>query len=170
MKRAVFLDRDGTLIYDRDHITDPDDVILMPGVGEQVKGINDRGWLAILVFNQSVIGRGWANFGDVWRCNDRLEEHLASFGARLDMILFCPHEPNGGCNCRKPGPGLLYMAAVKYDLDLRYCVMIGNEKTDMDAANAVGMPSIKVGPGGLAEWNANSLDGLDERLMYKWPM
>lgn len=142
---AVFLDRDGTIVEDVDYLLRPDQLRLIPGAGAALRRINQAGWRAVVVTNQSVVARGMASEKDLAAVHDRLRAMLAAEGARLDGIYYCPHHPDAGdgpyrraCDCRKPLPGLLQQAARELDLDLAASAMIGDGLRDLEAGAAAG--------------------------------
>ena len=151
--KALLLDRDGTLIKDKGHLTKVEEVEILPGVAEKIAYANSLRIPIVVVTNQSVVGRGMCTNEDVQAVNLYLSEELAKQGAYLDFFVWCPHVPEDNCYCRKPKPGLLYRVANKLKLDLRECLFIGNGVEDRKAATACRCPFVKVGKGGLAEWD-----------------
>jgi D-glycero-D-manno-heptose 1,7-bisphosphate phosphatase len=156
-QRAVFLDRDGTLNKIRGFIRKAEDLELLPGAAEAVRGINRSGYLAIVVTNQPVIARGEASLEDLEEIHNKLETDLGREGAYLDDIFFCPHHPDRGfpgerpeykiiCECRKPKPGLFFQAAEKYHIDLSRSYMAGDDQRDMEAALAAGCRPVFISP------------------------
>jgi D-glycero-D-manno-heptose 1,7-bisphosphate phosphatase len=137
---AVFLDRDGTLIEDRNYLRDPAGVRLLPGAAESVRKLNAAGRAAVLVTNQSGIARGLLNEADYAATARRLDELLAHEGARLEARYHCPHHPDlsGPCTCRKPGPLLYQRAAADLGLDLSRSWWVGDRVRDIAAAGAFG--------------------------------
>ena len=111
-RRAVFFDRDGTLNVDIHYLHRPEDFIWIPGAKEAIRHVNDRGYLAILVTNQSGVARGYYPESDVQRVYDWMNSELQKVGAHLDALYYCPHHPEGKvpaytktCSCRKPATG-----------------------------------------------------------------
>lgn len=156
--RAVLLDRDGTIVIDKEHMLFPEQIELQPGAAQRIKAINQAGWAVVIVSNQSVVGRGMMPNEGVKAMMDRTVELLNLWDAHVDYAIWCPHKPEDNCFCRKPKPGLLYRAAVKLKLDLRECLMIGDSLTDMQAAKAANCPRFKVSTErGLADWNPMQL-------------
>ncbi len=146
MKKAVFLDRDNTLIYDPGYIHEADKVRLLEGVGEGLKLLKDKGFLLIVVSNQSGIGRGYFTEREFWEVNQRLQELLKPFKVQIDDFFFCPHRPDEGCFCRKPNPYLLKEAARKWEVDLSSSYVIGDKDSDVELALKGGCKGgIKVG-------------------------
>jgi D-glycero-D-manno-heptose 1,7-bisphosphate phosphatase len=139
-RRAAFLDRDGTLIDDVSYIADPAHVRLRPGASRAVRRLNDAGWLAIIVTNQSGIARGILTEDDYHRVQARMAELLGAEGARIDASYFCPHLPEitGPCECRKPGVALYERAAAEHDIDLRRSAYVGDRLRDVQPARRFG--------------------------------
>ena len=143
---GVFMDRDGTLIHDPGHLTEPEEVELLPGAAAAVRRLNDAGLPVIVVTNQSVIARGLAPASKVEGGNARMLELLAAEGASVTALYYCPHHPDfsGPCECRKPLPGMLVRGAREHDIDLKRSYMIGDSPTDMEAGAAAGARTILV--------------------------
>jgi len=99
----------------------------------------DHGELVVCVTNQSGVERGFYTVEDVGRIHARLNEFLAAEGTRVDAFYFCPHEPERGCGCRKPGVGLFEQAARELGLDLASCAMVGDRATDIEPGRKLGM-------------------------------
>lgn len=153
-RAAVFLDRDGTLNEEVDFLTDPDELVLVPGAGAAVRALNDAGLAAVVVTNQSGIARGLLDEAGLARIHARLAELLAAQGARIDAWYFCPHHPDEGappyrgpCECRKPAPGMLVRAARELGLDLRRSWVVGDSLRDLEAGAALGVPGVLVATG-----------------------
>jgi D-glycero-D-manno-heptose 1,7-bisphosphate phosphatase len=128
----VFLDRDGTLIEERGYAATPDQVALLPGAAQAVARLNRAGVAAIVITNQSGIGRGYFTQTAVDAQHQRLRELLAAGGARLDAVYVCPHHPDHGCDCRKPRTGMLERAAEELDIDLGRSWVIGDRSADVE--------------------------------------
>ncbi|MEN8150496.1 MAG: HAD family hydrolase [Planctomycetota bacterium] len=141
-RRAVLLDRDGTLIDDPGYIHEAEKVRLLRGVVEALDRLETAGFLLAIVSNQSGIGRGYYEEKDFRAVNERLAE-LA--GIRFAAIYHCPHVPGEGCACRKPGTDLLDRAAVDLDLDLARCWMVGDRESDVLAGLAAGCRVVMLG-------------------------
>jgi D-glycero-D-manno-heptose 1,7-bisphosphate phosphatase len=143
---AAFLDRDGTVIVDKVHLTDAENVELLPGAAEAVKRLNQANVFVVIVSNQSVVARGMATREQVDGAMERLQELLVERGAHVDAFFYCPHHEDfsGPCDCRKPKPGMLFDAAVEHDLDLERSYMVGDWWSDIGAGQAAGLPSILV--------------------------
>ena len=138
MNKAVFLDRDGTVIEHVHYLVNPAEVRLVSECAEALKLARDAGYLLVVVSNQSVIGRRTGTREEVEACNARMGQLLRAEGVNLDLVLFCPHSPDDGCECRKPRPGLLQQAARDLGIDLAESVMIGDHVTDVEAGENAG--------------------------------
>jgi D-glycero-D-manno-heptose 1,7-bisphosphate phosphatase len=132
-RRAVFLDRDGTIIEDVSYLRDPNAVRLLPGAATAIKQLNDHKLLAIVVTNQSGIARGLVSRYEYQATEQRVDELLAKHGARLDAHYFCPHLPEltGPCDCRKPGVLLYSQAAEHFNIDLGSSWWVGDRLRDV---------------------------------------
>jgi D-glycero-D-manno-heptose 1,7-bisphosphate phosphatase len=140
VNRAVFLDRDGTIIEDRGYIREPEQVRLLPGAAGSIQRLNSSGWLAVVVTNQSGIARGLLSEEDYRRTERQLDELLDGAGAHLDGHYWCPHLPdvNGPCECRKPGTLLYRQAAERLDIDLTRSWWVGDRARDVLPAGEFG--------------------------------
>lgn len=135
---AVFLDRDGTIIEDAHYLSRPDEVRLIEGAAEAIARINAVLVPVIVVTNQSGIGRGMFTVEDHERVTSRLDELLAKRGARIDARYFCPHVPEDGCDCRKPGTLLFRNARKDHpEIDLARALYIGDRLRDIEPALAL---------------------------------
>lgn len=145
-RRAVLLDRDGTLNTSPGEgwITDPADFRPLPGAFEAVGRLARAGWAVCVVTNQSCVGRGLASAEQVERVNRRCAEIAHAQGARFDEILVCPHAPEAGCECRKPLPGMLVAAAGRHGYDLFRSYMVGDSLRDLLAGRAAGATPLLV--------------------------
>jgi D-glycero-D-manno-heptose 1,7-bisphosphate phosphatase len=146
-RREVFLDRDGTLIVDRHYLADPAGVELTPGAGAAVRRLNHAGFVAVLVTNQSGIGRGRFDEAAYHAVHRRLEEQLAAEGARLDAPYFCPLAPDAPDpeRMRKPGAGMFRRAIRELDLDPAASWFVGDRMRDVLPARELGGHAVLVG-------------------------
>jgi histidinol-phosphate phosphatase family protein len=151
LKPCIFFDRDGTLIEERHYLSDPAQVTLLNGAAEAVRMARAAGFLAVVLTNQSGVGRGYFTMKEVEAVNRRMEELLRAQGATLDAIYVCPHAPEDGCPCRKPRPGLVQQAARDLDVDLSRSWMIGDKAADAELARNAGLKSALVLTGYGAE-------------------
>jgi D-glycero-D-manno-heptose 1,7-bisphosphate phosphatase len=133
LRRAAFLDRDGTIIHDVDYISRPEDVRLLPGAAEAVRSLNDADVPVIVVSNQSGIGRGYSTYEDYERVQARIEALLRAGEAYVDATYICPHSPAdpSSCPCRKPAVGLFEQAAREHGLDLAGSWYAGDKWRDV---------------------------------------
>ena len=154
--RAVFLDRDGTIVEDPGFLHDPGKVRLLPGAGEAIHRLNQGGWFVITVSNQSGIARGLYDATAYGAVQRRLVELLALHGARLDGAYFCPHHPEitGPCECRKPGVLLFREAQATLELDLARCCWVGDRLSDVEPARRLGGRGLLVATGRGAAYAA----------------
>jgi len=139
-RRAVFLDRDGTLIREREYLADPEGVVLLPGVAEALRLFRKADLALVVVTNQSGIARGLYTLEDYEAVARRLEEKLLGEGLTLDATYFCPHHPDftGPCDCRKPALGMYLRAAAELDLDLSRSFFVGDRQKDLAPAVSLG--------------------------------
>ena len=145
MKRALFLDRDGTLVEPRHYPSRPSDLILHAGIGPLLRIFQDAGWELVVITNQSGLARGYFTEDDLEKMHAWLREMLGEWGIELNSIQFCPHHIEGtvphlavACACRKPEPGMLLNAARERRLDLTQSWMIGDILDDIEAGKRAG--------------------------------
>lgn len=142
---AAFLDRDGTLVHDPGYLSDPAGVRLLPGAADAVRLLNREGIPAIVVTNQSGIGRGLYDEAAFARVQAEVERRLEAAGARLDGVYHCPHAPGDPwCGCRKPGTGLFRRAAAERGLRLHRCLYLGDRVRDVVPGVALGGRAVLV--------------------------
>ena len=132
MNRAVFLDRDGTLIEDKDYLHRPEEVVIYPGVGPSLRRLQDAGFKLFLVTNQSGVGRGYFTMEDVHRVHEHLCRELAKDGVRFVKIYIAPEAPDAPSRGRKPSPQFLFDARDEFHLDLAQSYMIGDKLVDLE--------------------------------------
>ncbi|HEY8485251.1 MAG TPA: HAD-IIIA family hydrolase [Longimicrobiales bacterium] len=149
LRPAIFLDRDGTLIQERNYLADPELVELIPGAAQALRALAEAGYALVLVTNQSGIARGYIRPEEYQAVQDRLHALLAAEGVRLDGVYCCPHHPEitGPCECRKPAPGLFRQAAAELRLDLRASYYVGDRLRDVLPARVLGGTGILVRTG-----------------------
>jgi D-glycero-D-manno-heptose 1,7-bisphosphate phosphatase len=129
---AVFLDRDGTLIEEREYLSKPEGVVLYPGVGPALRRLMERGFRLVMVTNQSGIGRGYYTEADMHRVNERLLELLAADGVRIEKIYFSPEAVDQPSRGRKPSPQFLFDARDELRIDLAQSFIIGDKLIDLE--------------------------------------
>ncbi len=144
LRKAVFLDRDGTLIYDVGYPSDPSKVELIPGVVAALKGLQAKGFLLIVISNQSGVGRGFFSKHDLDLVNNRFIEIFKQDGVFFDGIYYCLHAPWEQCQCRKPKPGMLYSAAKDLNIELEKSYMVGDKQSDVDAGLNAGCRALLI--------------------------
>ena len=153
MKRAVFLDRDGTINIEKEYLYQAKDFEFIPGVPEAIRLLNQAGIMVVVVTNQSGVARGYYTEEDVENLHRHIASELEDSGAHVDAWLYCPHHPTGRgsyalpCDCRKPLPGMLAEAARRYDIDLENSTMVGDKLADIEAGLAAGCRTILVRTG-----------------------
>lgn len=133
LRPAVFLDRDGTLIEEKDYLADPDGVEVIPGTYEALAELRAAGFHLVTVTNQAGIARGYYTDDDYRAVAARLDEMLAEAGTPVDDTRYCPHHPDvtGPCACRKPATGMYLAAAADLGIDLRASYYVGDKVSDV---------------------------------------
>jgi D-glycero-D-manno-heptose 1,7-bisphosphate phosphatase len=149
LRRAVFLDRDGTINIEAGYIRDLANLQLMDGAAEAIKRLRAAGFLTILATNQSGPARDYYGESWVWQLNQRLMVLLHEAGTTMDGHYYCPHLPDGtvahytkDCDCRKPEPGMLIAAAKEHGIDLKRSYMVGDKATDVEVGHNAGCQSV----------------------------
>ncbi len=162
--KAVFLDKDGTLVEDVPYNVDPDRIRLAEGAIESLRLLQEHGYRLIVVSNQSGVARGFFEEPDLQRVINRLSESLSSAGVALTDFYYCPHHPEGSvrkyavdCYCRKPQPGMLYRAALEYNLRLADSWMVGDILHDVEAGNRAGCRTILIDNHHETEWKVSPM-------------
>ena len=147
MTKLALLDRDGTIVVEKNYLFSPHQVELLPGAAEGIKLLRVLGLATVVVTNQSGIGRGYFGLEHLDLIHQRLCKQLARRGTGLDAIYVCPHLPDSGCNCRKPAAGLAWKAATEFQADLSRSFMVGDKKCDIDFGKNIGAITILVRTG-----------------------
>lgn len=159
-KRAVFIDRDGTISEEVGYINHADRFRLFPYSAYAITQLNANGWLAIVTTNQAGVARGYFTEDMIETVHKRMADELERDGARLDAIYYCAHHPSVGeqpyrvdCDCRKPKPGLITKAAHDLDIDVASSWVVGDRYSDIELARNAGARSAFVLSGyGRGEW------------------
>ncbi|HSS21163.1 MAG TPA: HAD family hydrolase [Pyrinomonadaceae bacterium] len=159
-RRAVFIDRDGTLSEEVGYINHPSRFRLFPFAAQAINHLHENGWLAILITNQAGVARGYFSEDMIKTVHARMQQALENDGAKLDGIYYCAHHPSVGeppyrfdCDCRKPKPGLISQAARDLNVDLEKSWMIGDRYSDVELARNAQLKSMFVMSGyGRGEW------------------
>jgi histidinol-phosphate phosphatase family protein len=145
LKKAVFFDRDGVINKERkDHVKTVAELEIFPDIVEPIKRLKNAGFLIIVITNQSAINRGLTTDGKINQIHTTIQSFLKKNGTAIDRFYYCSHRPDENCDCRKPKPGLLVMAADQMDIDLKSSWLIGDKDTDLQAATQAGCRAIKI--------------------------
>lgn len=143
MNPAVFLDRDGVIIRNREnYVRGWKDVEFLPSSLQALKQLSQTSYKIIIVTNQSAIGRGIITMEQAETVNQRIIEEISDAGGRVDGLFICPHTPDDHCFCRKPLPGLILQAAEALSIDLPSSAMIGDALTDIQAGSVAGIKTL----------------------------
>ena len=145
MTKALFVDRDGTVIVDRPFDSDPANIEFENGSIEALKKAAELGFKLIIVTNQSGVARGYFGIDKMKKFNSALEQRLAEQNIKIDAIEYCPHYPTGSvaeysfrCDCRKPAGGMAEKAALEHNIDLRNSYVIGDKLDDLNLGRVIG--------------------------------
>ena len=163
MNKAVFLDKDGTVIKDVPYNVDPDLITLLPGAINGLQQLQAKGYLLIMMTNQAGVARGYFTEDQLSAVEQRLQQLLGEHQVQLNGFYYCPNHPEGtvepynvACNFRKPMPGMLLQAAEEHKIDLQNSSMIGDILHDVEAGNRAGCHTILINNGGETEWLKNN--------------
>jgi D-glycero-D-manno-heptose 1,7-bisphosphate phosphatase len=160
MNKAVFLDRDGVINrkapMEDQYITRWEEMEVLPGVAQAIAALSHAGFKIIIVTNQRGVAKGLITIAQLESIHQRMCQHLASGGAVIDAIYYCPHELDPPCDCRKPEPGMLLQAARAHNVDLTISWMIGDSVKDVQAGTRAGCKTVRIAEeGGLTESSAD---------------
>jgi D-glycero-D-manno-heptose 1,7-bisphosphate phosphatase len=142
--RVVILDRDGTLVVDREYLADPDGLEFTHRAAEALKLLHTHAYRLVVISNQSGVGRGFFSLERLQAMNERLYAMVDALGVTLERIYCCPHHPDEGCMCRKPALGLLQQAADELRFDPRRAVVIGDKDSDIEFGRRAGARTILI--------------------------
>ena len=170
LSRAVFIDRDGTIMEDTNYCSHPKDVRVFPGVREALRRLKWQGFKLIVITNQSGIGRGLFTL-DQYRAVE--SDVLRQLGDDLvDATYYCPDAPGQHSKCRKPAPGMVVKATRDHEIDLSRSFLIGDKEVDVECAHNAGVRAIRVrtgiqrdATGSNAEWVANDMAAAVEIIL-----
>lgn len=139
--KALFLDRDGVVNIEKNYLHKIEDFELMDGIVEVCRAYQEKGYMIIIVTNQSGISRGYYTEEDFTRLSQWMVEHFNQLGVTITHIYHCPHHESidGVCECRKPEPGMFLSAQSEYDLDMEHSLMIGDNERDIEASLKAGV-------------------------------
>lgn len=146
-KRYVLLDRDGTVIVEKNYLSNPKGVELIPNAAIALRKLKELGLGLIIVSNQSGIGRGYFSLKSLEAIHQRLRKVLEEQSVVLDGIYFCPHTPNNNCGCRKPKLGLIEKASRDHNFDPALSFVVGDNKGDIELGKNIGATTILVRTG-----------------------
>lgn len=139
MNKAIFFDRDGVLNEEVGYLYEIEKFKWTAGAIQAIKFCNDKNILAIVVTNQSGIARGFYTENDVKILHEFMQNDLKKYSAHIDAFYFCPHYPDGVCNCRKPNPGMILEAAEDFNIDLKNSYLIGDSQRDIESGKNAGL-------------------------------
>ena len=149
MNKAVFLDRDGVInevLSSRvKFVNKPHEFFLLDGVGIAIRKLNEAHIPTFVVTNQGGVGLGFMKEKGLLAVHEKMQKDLASYGAQVDDIAYCPHKPKAGCACRKPGSQMLEDLAQKHQIDLTASIMVGDREPDIEAGKKAGCQTIFIG-------------------------
>ena len=145
--RFLLLDRDGTLIVEKNYLHDPAEVELIPGAALVLSEARKNGWGIVCISNQAGVGRGYFDSAAVDAVNERIERLLNAKGASIDQYYFCTDHPDLPSTYRKPAPGMALDAAKDFDIDLHSSVVVGDKPADVDFGKAIGATTVLVRTG-----------------------
>ena len=159
----VFLDRDGTINRDSpDYIKSREEFEFLPGSLKAIKALTANGFTTIVITNQSALPRKLISRSELEHIHAMMLEMVRSNGGKLKDILYCPHMPNDGCDCRKPAPGLILGAQRKYSIDLADAVMVGDSYRDIECGYNAGCGKTVLVKTGI---HPNTLQRLEEKAI-----
>jgi D-glycero-D-manno-heptose 1,7-bisphosphate phosphatase len=161
-RAAAFLDRDGTIVHEKDYLSDPEGVELIPRAIEAMKELQEMGLALVIVTNQSGIARGRYSVEDYYAVAAQLGALLEQEGVVVEATYYCPHHPDisGPCSCRKPALGMYEAAAADLSLDLASSYFVGDKRSDVEAADALNGRGILVRTGYGIEHEKDLPDGV----------
>ena len=146
LRKAAFLDRGGVIIVARVYVRRLEDFGFVPGAVDAMRALKQAGFVLVVVTNQSGIARGYYTEAQYLALTIAIKQALAEAGAAIDAVYHCPHHPAGAvagltveCECRKPGPGMIFRAAMELNLSLSDSILVGDKPSDIQAARAAGV-------------------------------
>lgn len=144
LNKALFLDRDGTIVDYVPYLSKPEQVMIPLGAALALKQWQDAGYLLVIVTNQSGIGRGYFTTSDLEAIHARICQEYANFKVFFHDILVCPHHPAEACQCRKPSPYMLFQSSKKHKIDVSRSFFVGDAPSDIECAIHAGCHPILV--------------------------
>ena len=162
MNKAIFIDKDGTLIKDVPYNVNPDLIELQPYAGEALGYLQSKNFKLIVISNQSGVARGYFKLEDLDIVSEKINKLLSKSEVKIDAFYYCPYFKDGviaeytkDSDCRKPRPGMILQAAKDYSVDLSKSWMIGDILNDVEAGNTAGCKTVLVDTGYETEWVMN---------------
>lgn len=149
-KPALFIDRDGTLVYNCPYCKNEDEIRVYEDVFRPIAELSKSHYI-IIVTNQSGIARGFFGIADIDKMNKKVEREIGKRGGRVDAVYYCPHLPEDNCDCRKPKLGMLNKAFADFEIDRSRSFIIGDDDRDMELAKGAGIRSIRVRKDGIIQ-------------------
>jgi D-glycero-D-manno-heptose 1,7-bisphosphate phosphatase len=161
--KHVILDRDGVLNREAEasgYVLEPAQFHWLPGALEGLATLRRAGLRISVATNQSGVGRGLMSLEALAAVHERMQDEAARAGGALDAVLFCPHAPEAGCDCRKPAPGLIHAAIAAAGIPAAETLLVGDDKRDLDAARRAGVSAalVRTGKGRNTEALLNGAD------------
>jgi D-glycero-D-manno-heptose 1,7-bisphosphate phosphatase len=156
--KVVVLDRDGTIVVDRHYLADPDGLEFEPGAGRALRSMSDMGYRLVVVTNQSGLARGYFTVDQLEKIHARMRQMLNAEGVQIAGIYFCPHDPSDGCECRKPGLGLMRQAAEELRFDMSQSVVIGDKDSDIEMGRRAKALTMLIGAEPMVPSSSNGPD------------
>ncbi|MBK3442684.1 D-glycero-beta-D-manno-heptose 1,7-bisphosphate 7-phosphatase [Pseudomonas lactis] len=158
MLKLLILDRDGVINYDSDaYIKSVEEWIPLPGSIEAIAQLSKAGWTVAIATNQSGIARGYYDIATLEAMHARLRALVAEQGGEVGLVVYCPHGPDEGCDCRKPKPGMLKIISEHYKVPLAGIWFVGDSLGDLEAAKAVDSQPVLVKTGKGEKTQAKNL-------------
>jgi histidinol-phosphate phosphatase family protein len=146
-RKFVVLDRDGTIIEECSYLSDPEQIKLIPGATQALRELREMGFGLVIITNQSGVGRGFFDEARLREIHERMRQMLEAEGVWLDGLYFCPHKPDDGCSCRKPGVSLMEKASTELSFDPQGSIVIGDKSSDIEMGRRVRATTLLVRTG-----------------------
>ncbi|HJW56765.1 MAG TPA: HAD family hydrolase [Burkholderiaceae bacterium] len=157
--RAIFLDKDGTLVEDVPYNVNPERVVLCPHAVDGLRLLQQQGYALIVISNQAGVAKGYFSETDLLQLQRHLTLLLQEHDIALSGLYYCPHSPDGSiapyarhCRCRKPMPGMIIKAAREHDIETARSWMIGDILDDVEAGHRAGCKAVLIDNGNETEW------------------
>lgn len=166
MKKAVFFDRDGTLIVDKVYLNDPTQIEYLPGVFLGLQKLRDAGYLIIVVTNQSGVARGLVQIENLYKIHEILRSDFARHGVDIAGFYYAPYSVESNHHLRKPNPGMLELAARDFNIELSESFMVGDRDTDIQAGRKAGTKTILIASPGQTSKPDASVTNISQLVDY----